>query len=207
MKKLFFFGALCALFCLSSCNTKTLYSTARTVEPEVKYYMADLDIKTEKIKGEFTFQKRLNVTEKQMIENAIFNALDKVQADFIVGLQTQISSEFTSTGKLIAKKVIITGYPAYYKNIRLVPEKITKFNAQELKSETPYIITEQVAGEDKSYVIITTTNDKEQSPVLELNPEELSVDHLTFKNKKCAKSEKEGSFDGLFKSDGKKNKK
>lgn len=186
MKKLFFFGALCALFCLSSCNTKTLYSTARTVEPEVKYYMADLDIKTEKIKGEFTFQKRLNVTEKQMIENAIFNALDKVQADFIVGLQTQISSEFTSNGKLKAKKVTVTGYPAYYKNVRPIPA--SKFTAEELKAETPYIIKENVGGEEKSYVIISP--EKDNGTVLNVDADQLSVDHLTFKSKNAAEKGK-----------------
>lgn len=182
MKKLFYLSALCALFCMSSCNTRTMYSTARTVDPAISVYVAELDIKTEKIKGEFTFEKRLNITEKQMIENAIFNALDKIKADYIVGLQTQVTAEYTSNGKLKSKKVVITGYPAYYKNIKPVPANT--FTAEELKANTPYIIKENVAGEEKSYVIISP--EKDNGPVLNVDTDELSVDHLTFRNKKSA---------------------
>jgi hypothetical protein len=183
-----------------------MYSTARTVDPEVFVYMADLDIKMEKVRGEFTFEKRLNITEKNMIENAIFGALDKVKADFIVGLQTQVSSEYTSTGKLKAKKVIVTGYPAYFKNIRPVPKEMTQFTAEALKSDTPYIIRETIGGEEKSYVLITTTNKEEFCPVLKLDPEQLSVDHLTFKNKKGDKNKEVNPAEAIFKGDTKTNK-
>lgn len=186
MKKLFFFGALCALFCLSSCSIKTLQSTAKEIQPEIGLYMADLDIKTEKVKNEFVFEKSLRISEKQMIENAIFNALDKINADYIVGLQTQISSEFTSNGKLKAKKVTVTGYPAYYKNVRPIPA--SKFTAEELKAETPYIIKENVGGEEKSYVIISP--EKDNGTVLNVDADQLSVDHLTFKSKNATEKGK-----------------
>lgn len=186
MKKLFYLSALCALFCMSSCNVRTLQSTAKEIQPEVGLYVADLDIKTEKVKNEFVFEKSLRISEKEMIENAIFNALDKIKADYIVGLQTQVSAEYTSNGKLRSKKVIVTGYPAYFKNVRPIPANT--FTAEELKADTPYIIKENVAGEEKSYVIISP--EKDNGPILNVDTDELSVDHLTFKNKQASKASK-----------------
>ncbi len=178
MKKLFFLSTLCALICLSSCSiNKTVKSTAKEIQPEIGLYIADLDIKTEKVKNEFVFEKSLNISENEMIENAIFNALDKINADFMVGLQTQITAEYTSNAKLKSKKVIVTGYPAYYKNVRPLPAN--SFVAEELKADTPYIIKEVVAGEEKAYVVISPKKDK--GAILEVDTDKLSVDHLTFK--------------------------
>jgi hypothetical protein len=187
MKRMFLFGALCAILCLSSCSiSKEMKSSAKAIEPKIGVYVADLDIKTVKVKSEFVFEKSLQITENEMIDNAIFNALDKINADFMVGIQTQVSSVLAHNGELKSKKVIVTGYPAYYKNIRPVPANY--FTAEELKADTPYIIKENVDGEEISYVIISP--EKDNGPVLKVDTDELSVDHMTFKNKKSNSSKK-----------------
>ncbi len=171
---------------LSSCSSRIINSNSLDMTPTVRPFIADLEVSAEKVTGNFTTTYASNTREEVMIHNAVFHALNSVKADVLVGMQYQITTETDSKGNLTEKTVIVTGYPAFYRNIRPVPNNV--FDVQELKNDTPYIVTEHDGnGDSKIYTIITTQTN---NPVIDLKDADLETVVLT-KDKKFGKRSKE----------------
>ncbi len=161
--------AVLALF--SSCSSRLITSSSADLTPIVRPIMADLEVQSTKVSGTFTTNHASwSSSEDAIVRNAIFQALNSVKADVLVGMQYQITEVRSSTGSLVEKTAVVTGYPAFYRNIRPLPndEVLTK----ELKEGTPYLIKEKNGvGDEKIYTIITTTNNS--TPVIDLKDAEV----------------------------------
>ena len=123
MKKLFY---LCfvAMFVVS-CNTLKNTSTHRTFSVNTPYavpIIADLDISNNKIVHAYVPPKSVrNGGEDNVLNTAVREALAKNgNADVLVGLESQF--KYSATRKILS--VVISGYPATYKNFRNIDENV-----------------------------------------------------------------------------------
>lgn len=144
MKKITFFLGVMVALVASSCSSVKVSSTGKTLEPEITTLRADLDVKYTKVKGvyDINVKKNEHVDIKAMCNNAVFNALDPVGADFLVGPQFKVDIEVRGR-KYIT--VTVTGYPAYYKNFHqdAEPQYLESYDIQELKPGTPYLVIDK----------------------------------------------------------------
>ncbi len=169
MKKTILMGlSLIACAVLTSCSHSMTESISRHMTPDVAPLIAELDVRSEKVEGTYTVNdKRLlnkafklgkrhkDKVEDEVVVNAMFNALNSAKADVLIGMQVQVTKVYGSGGCMKEKTAYVTGYPAYYKNIRPYVASHNKFNIDELKDGVPYIITEVDAeGETHIYQII-----------------------------------------------------
>ncbi len=165
---------------LSSCSTTIVTSSVTDIKPTVRPIIADLKVQPTKISATFTSNdKRVfqlgRGGEQEIVRNAVFQALQTAKADVLVGMQYQITEKRNSFGRLLSKSVVVNGYPGVYVNIRPLPNN--EILTQELKPETPYLITEkQGDGDTKVYTIITT---KDNELTLDLDKAKLETVILT----------------------------
>ena len=122
MKKLIFV-LLVAVAC-QSCSTVHTTATERDVKaPIVSAVIGDLDVSDQKIS--FTYEPTKRVRRggvQNCINSAIALALDEGKYDVLVETQQAIV-ERKGLFKRKISKVIVTGYPAKYKNFRSADEK------------------------------------------------------------------------------------
>ena len=164
MKAKFLILSAVAMMFFASCasNTTSISSTARTLELESPSLVADLEVEKTKVTGEFKFEcpTKQIVNEQQLKENAVFNALKTMNADVLVAPQYQIIREVK------AKKyytVIVTGYPAYYRNFRPTPiERVTNLEIKEVNGMT-FLLTKNNFNETVGYQIIVPSDKKAQT--------------------------------------------
>ncbi len=192
-KSLFLSMAVVALALLASCSTTIVTSSAPDVKPTLRPVIADLEVQQTKVSAEFTSNdKRVfrmgRGGESEIVRNAVFQALQDAKADVLVGMQYQITEVRNSFGRLKSMTVVLNGYPGVYRNIRSLPNN--EISAQELKADTPYLITEkQGDGDTKVYTIITTQNNE-----LTLDLEKADKETIILTNDK-----EDGKKDSFFK--------
>lgn len=123
MKKLFILAVAAIAF--ASCSTVKNTSTYRTFSVNTPYavpVIADLDISATKITYAYVPPKTVrNGGDDNVLNTAVREALStNGNADVLVGLETQI--KYSPSKKIMS--VVITGYPAKYKNFRNIDEKV-----------------------------------------------------------------------------------
>ena len=121
MKKFLFLAA--TAFMMMSCSITKQSATYRNVgvmSPFTTPVVADLEVSNSKIRYEYEPNNAVRRGGKDNVLNtAITRALyQNGNADVLVGLETQI--KYGSGSKI--NSVIITGYPAKYKNFRTATE-------------------------------------------------------------------------------------
>ena len=137
MKNIFYllFTCMAALFMLSSCSTiEEVVSRPETKSRSIDYYereitkeavyqkplVADLDVAKQKLSFGRTYE---NISTKE--------AQDYVTAEFSIGQNCDVivhpmyETVTTNTGGVVKVDVTITGYPAFYRNIRTFEVKDT----------------------------------------------------------------------------------
>ena len=122
MKKVLFLVAVA--FAMASCSTTKITATHTGVgvfTPVTAPVIADLDVSAKKIKYEYEPGSAVRRGgESNVINAAVSKALLlNGNADVLVGIETH--TEYSSTGSI--DRIIITGYPAYYKNFRNATEE------------------------------------------------------------------------------------
>ncbi|MBR1962227.1 MAG: hypothetical protein IKA26_04655 [Alistipes sp.] len=123
MKKLFIL--VIAVIAFVSCRTVKNTSTYRAFSVNTPYavpVVADLDISATKITYAYVPPKTVrNGGDNNVLNTAVREALlANGNADVLVGLETQI--KYNSSKKILS--VVITGYPAKYKNFRNLDEQV-----------------------------------------------------------------------------------
>lgn len=186
------FLAIASVLGLSSCGytSKSTLATANTLDLEYDALMADLEVGTERISATIRIEntKRNSVSERGMLDNAIYETLRKENADALVGMQYTQTVEYNSNTKTRINVITVSGYPVYYKNFRPVPKDKTTFDVQELKPETPYVIVEKDREDNqKGYRVISTTKVKHQAVI---PVKEASVDGLVLGTDEAPKAGK-----------------
>ena len=156
MKKCIFF-CFVIMIITASCNVSKTVSSAHTLLPKTDLTIADLDVQTSKVTGEYRYDiqldKEKSVNKQELVNNAIYNALHPLKADVLVGAQHRIES--SSRGNRMYYNVTVTGYPAYYRNFRSSSVKdveITEIDGQS------YVILKNEDGQFTSCQLIVPTN-------------------------------------------------
>jgi len=182
MKKNIFILAVAIGLVLSSCCTVRTVSDTRTTSPEESELMADLDIRENKITHTYTTTIKYTVliNEEALKRNAVYEALAKIGADVLVAPQFMVKKETCSFRT--DYEIIVTGYPAYYTNMREKP-KAEKVEMRELKEGATYVMVKKTADnkdvEISTELIIVPT--KDGCKRIDLNNTDL--DHVVLKGK------------------------
>ena len=142
----------------ASCSLSRTVSSAKTVLPKTDLVLADLDIQTNKVTGEYRYdiQKDLQKTvdKEDIINNAIYSALLPMKADVLVAAQYQIES--LNRGNRVYYTVTVSGYPAYYRNFRqssIKDVELTEING------VVYVIPKNSNGDPIGYQVIVPNDD------------------------------------------------
>lgn len=170
------FAIVALTSCSSSKSTTSTkiseqFSNVKVAGLTTDMLMADVEVGKTKVTGTYTiedapYQKNRNVNLERMLNNAIFDALQTVEADAIVGLQYKFNSEYDNLSNVHKRTIVITGYPAWYRNFRPVPEDKNEFEIKELKSETPYVIIEKDSKTGgKGYRVVSTTKIRQENVI------------------------------------------
>lgn len=122
MKKFFLIAAV-ALLSVASCTTvKTSTSTMLDVNTSLRSNTeADLIVSDKKISYTYTplFRSERKMAQKKVISNAVSAALKaNGNADVLVAAEYEIVATKKLWFSTKTRQVIVTGYPAVYKNFR-----------------------------------------------------------------------------------------
>lgn len=155
MKKILFFSLVACGALLTACKTpvtmsnRTARSTEMPIETWASWTTADLDVSDQKVRLTVEAPKddKILMTESQMKENAIGEALEKYNADVLIN--PLFTTEFVD-GKLV--RVTVSGYPARHKNFRTISyEEQSQFLLEKEKAaNAPQIVIN--GGEIKNEV-------------------------------------------------------
>lgn len=130
MKKLFMFLAVAAL--TASCTmTKHSVKAVDVQNPIVTTTVASLDVENTPISYEYvpTREDRKALTFKELLGNAQYLALkEHKKGDVLVQVSYSVSAK-RIFGAMKVKKILVTGYPAKYKNFR-TPTKEDRENIE-----------------------------------------------------------------------------
>lgn len=192
MKKISLWVLNIALFAMSfqSCCVTRVNSVTKVKTPKTAELLADLDVRDDKVS--YTYQvtiknHQIGISEDEIKDNAVYEALKKVGADVMVAPQFLINKQqcfFETT-----YEVVVTGYPAYYTNIRQMPlEERTEM--QELKEGASYVIVRKSADGklievDKEIIFAPAKNNS-----CVVNVDDTVVEHVVMSNKENKKSAK-----------------
>ena len=212
MKAKFLTLAAAAMMIFASCSTNqntAISSTARTLELETPALVADLEVEKTKVTGEFKFDcpEEQPVNEQELKDNAVFNALKTMNADVLVAPQYQVIKESKSRKYYT---VIVTGYPAFYRNFRPMPiERVTNMELKEVNGMI-FVITKNNFNETVGYQIVVPSDKKvqtieaEQTLLDKLSLDQVVLDQVILKAREQQngakvttsdkKQEKEGGF-------------
>jgi hypothetical protein len=144
MKNLFYVTLSAVALLLASCATNRTVSYTTSIgadnyDVNVKPLMATLQVEESHVTGEFQWvgKKRAVVNLEELRDNAIFNALQKKNADVLVTPQYQIETEIRASSKIVKVKVI--GYPAKY--VKFEPAPVPDaLEIRELKNDANYVL-------------------------------------------------------------------
>ncbi len=165
MKKNIFF-CLVIMVVTASCSVSKTVSSAHTLLPKTDIIIADLDIQTSKVTGEYRYDIQLDqekfVNKQDLVNNAIYNALHPLKADVLVGAQHRI--EQSSRGNRMYYIVTVTGYPACYRNFRSSSVKDLEF--KEINGSV-YVIPKNANGEPAGYQVVVPSD--KCSNILDVN--------------------------------------
>ncbi len=98
---------------ISSCKTTSNTTVAADIKgPTViqKPVVVDLDVKEVRVTG--TATARRSISENEVKQMAVADALDKAKADVLIEARYEITTSFRGT------TVTVNGFPAVYKNFR-----------------------------------------------------------------------------------------
>lgn len=169
---------LVAMFALvaclvSSCSVAKTVSSAKELTPRTDLLVADLDVNTAKVTGEFRYDTKKNaiVDVKGLIDNAVYNALKPMKADVLVGMQYQLVQEVRGRKYYT---VTVTGYPAFYRNFR----PFTAVKDVEFKEidGSVYVIPKNSNGEPTGYQVVVPTD--KYANIIDM--EAVSLDKIVF---------------------------
>lgn len=166
--------ALVAVAFLASCSVSKTTSLVKKLTPKTEVMMADLEVKNNKVSGEFKFDAKKNaiVDEKELIDNAIYEALAPINADVLVGLQWKVKTEVRARKYYT---VNVTGYPAYYRNFR--PCSIKDVELKEVNGLI-FVMPKNSNGEPTGYQVVVP----EDKMANYIDADLLSLDQLVFSN-------------------------
>ena len=121
MKKLLFL--ICVVCAFSSCSTIRNSATHKTVNVQpISALTADIDVYSPRITYTMKPDRKVRRGGFENVKStAVREALQQNgNGDVLVGLETQI--KYSPSKKIMS--VVITGYPAKYKNFRNIDEKV-----------------------------------------------------------------------------------
>lgn len=124
MKKTNLFFVFIFLLMITSCKVQMNTSDVVPLNAQVNLNCtADLEVSENKIYYEYIPSKREKKLELEWLKsNAVYAALEKYgKADVLVSPQYSITKK---NAKILSIKV--SGYPAYYKNIRLIEQSLVE---------------------------------------------------------------------------------
>lgn len=144
MKNLLYVTLSAVVVLFASCATNRVVSYTTSIDANnddvaVKPLMATLQVEEAHVTGEFQWvgKKRAMVNLEELRDNAIFNALQKKNADVLIAPQYQIETEMRASSKVINVKVI--GYPAKY--VKFEPAPVANaLEVRELKNDANYVL-------------------------------------------------------------------
>lgn len=212
MKKIQLVAVLAALVMITtSCGVSKTTSSARVAEPKTNLLVADLDVQTSKVTGEYRFDAKKNaiVDVNALVQNAIYNALKPLKADVLVGVQSQVVQEVRGRKYFT---VTVTGYPAFYRNFRQSAIKDVEFKEVD---GIIFVVPKNEAGDPTGYQVVVPSD--KAANVLDMNL--MSLDKVVFSNAESmgdgevtllqadSKEEKKGGLFSSLKGKGKKAKK
>lgn len=164
---------------LVSCNATKTVSTARYLDPDTQEMVADLEVTNDKVSGEYkcNVKKNAHINEQELKDNAVYNALQPVNADVLVAPQYRVVKEVH--GKRCVYTVTVNGYSAFYRNFRPIEKEcVTDVELKEVNGLI-FMLTKNNFGETVGYQIVVPT-DKE-AVAIEADQkllEELDIDHV-----------------------------
>lgn len=174
--------AICAVSFQSCCMTR-VNSVTKAKNPQTSELLADLDVRSEKVS--YTYQttiksSKIAIDVNDLKDNAVYEALKKVGADVMVAPQFMINCQaclFETT-----YEITVTGYPAYYTNIRQMPVA-EKTEMKELKEGTSYVIVRKSSDDnllevDKNIIFVPYKDHG-----CRFNIDETVIDHVVMSNK------------------------
>lgn len=135
----------------TSCSVSKTTSSTKVLDPKTDLLIADLEVTTQKVTGEFRYDAKKNaiVNTNELIQNAIYNALSPLKADVLVAPQHQVKQEIRGRKYYT---VTVTGYPAYFRNFRPY-SPMTDVEFKEINGIV-YIIPKNSNGEPTGYQVI-----------------------------------------------------
>ena len=183
--------SLVVMMFLASCGATqnsvvTTGSTARILEPETPELVADLEVANMKVTGEFKYEcpTDQSVNEQEFKDNAVYNALQPVNADVLVAPQYHVVKEVSSKKYYT---VTVTGYPAFYRNFRPVPvERVTNIEFKEVGGLV-FLVTKNNFDEAVGYQIVVPsdkkakTMDVDQTLLDNLSLDQVALDQVILK--------------------------
>lgn len=176
MKKLNFFLLVILVVCATSCKLTKTVSVVRELEPKTHVLVADLEVGTKKVVGEYQYKmkKRLFLPTKiqELIDDAIYNALIPANADVLVGATTQVVQESRPLKTIFT--VTVTGYPAYYRNFR--HEYVKDLELKEINGAVYVIPRNADKNAPMGYQVVVPTD--KYARYIDLN--QISVDKILF---------------------------
>lgn len=145
----------------SSCSVSKTTSSTKTLDPKTDLLIADLEVGTQKVTGEFRYDAKKNavVDTDALIENAIYNALAPLKADVLVAPQHQVVQEIRGRKYYT---VTVSGYPAYFRNFR--PYSMMKDVEFKEINGIVYVVPKNSNGEPTGYQVVVP-NDKEYNTI------------------------------------------
>ncbi len=166
-KAIIYFVAIAMYFgsCITPMNKYTSSPHIDIEEPEIQGYplMADLDISKEKVKGTATmgFSSGIGAPIEECKRSAIGNALISSDADVLIEPFYIIETTESSV------TVMVSGFPAKYKNFRKDVEKMQAINAASVNQTTVLgPVQRQVSNVQKTNATVPETSSSGGSTVL-----------------------------------------
>lgn len=171
--------AFATMVALASCTATKTVSTARYLDPDTQEMIADLEVSNTKVVGEYkcNVKKNAYVNEQELKDNAVYNALQPVNADVLVAPQYRFVKEVH--GKRCVYTVTVNGYSAFYRNFRPVEkERVTDVELKEVNGLI-FMLTKNNFGETVGYQVVVPTDKK--TAVIDADKkllEDLNIDYV-----------------------------
>lgn len=181
--------AICAMSFQSCCVTR-VNSVTKANNPQTAELLADLDVRSDKVT--YIYQttiksSKIAINVNELKDNAVYEALKKVGADVLVAPQFMINCQ--SCLLETNYEITVTGYPAYYTNIRQLPVA-EKIEMKELKEGASYVIVRKTANNDLVDVDKEIIYVPSKDNGCKLDIDKTVIDHVVLTNKEDKKQRK-----------------
>lgn len=141
MKKLLVsFSLVLMIACLTSCKTSYQSSFVRVSDPSTPVLLADIRVGSDHVRGYYLYKgpKKLTISQKDMMQNAVYDAIEKAGCDVLVAPNFQIRNEKSLFKQTVTINVI--GYPGFYTNFSH-PSEVTGVDVKDLSNDKNYLIS------------------------------------------------------------------